>query len=102
MPVMAFGVKMRRREFIGLLGVMASGAQRARAQTQQRARQLIGVLHGTTFGEDQRLALQDGLSEVGYAEGRDYTFLVRTAENKPNLLPALATDLIDAKVSVIV
>ena len=93
---------MRRREFIGLLGVIASGAQRARAQTQQRAPQLIGVLHGATFDEDQRIALQGGLSELGYAQGRDYTFLIRTAENKPDLLPALAADLIGAKVSVIV
>ena len=80
---------MRRREFIGLLGVIASGAQRARAQTQQRVPQLIGVLHGATFNEDQRIALQGGLSELGYAQGRDYTFLIRTAENKPDCCPHL-------------
>lgn len=94
---------MRRRAVIGLLGAIAAGAARpAWTQAQQAGRRLIGVLHGTTFGDDQRLALQNGLSELGFVEGQDYSFLIRVAENKPDQLSMLAANLIGAKVAVIV
>jgi putative tryptophan/tyrosine transport system substrate-binding protein len=93
---------MRRREFIRLVGAAAAAAVPAAAWPQERAPRLVGVLHGTTFGDDQRHALQDGIAELGLAEGRDYALLVRAAENKLDQLPSLAADLIAAKVSVIV
>jgi putative tryptophan/tyrosine transport system substrate-binding protein len=90
---------MKRRAFIGFLG--AAAAWPANAWAQQRGLPLIGVLHGATFGDDQRHAVQAGLGELGYVEGRDYAMLIRAAENRLDLLPSLAADLINAKVSVI-
>jgi putative ABC transport system substrate-binding protein len=91
---------MKRREFIGLLGV-AAATWPGKARTQQRALPLVGILHGTTFGDDQRHAVQSGLAELGLVEGRDYAMLIRTAENQLDRLPSLTADLINAKVSVI-
>jgi putative ABC transport system substrate-binding protein len=100
MPSIDFGADMRRREFIRLLGV-AAAAWPAQAWAQQRGLPLIGVLHATAFGDDQHHAVQAGLGELGYVEGRDYSMLIRAAENKLDRLPFLAADLIGAKVSVI-
>ena len=91
---------MKRREFVGLLGV-AFAAWPAQVWAQQKGLPLIGVLHGTTFGDDQHRAIQAGLGEMGYVEGRDFAMLVRAAENKLDRLPSLVADLINAKVSVI-
>jgi putative ABC transport system substrate-binding protein len=91
---------MRRREFIALIGG-AAGAWPVAAWAQQRGLPSIGVLHGATFDDDQHHAVQAGLGELGYVEGRDYAMLIRAAENKLDRLPSLAADLIGAKVSVI-
>jgi len=90
---------MKRRAFIGFLG--AAAAWPANTWAQQRGLPLIGVLHSATFGDDQRHAVQAGLGELGYVEGRDYAMLIRAAENKSDQLPSLVADLISAKVSVI-
>jgi putative ABC transport system substrate-binding protein len=92
---------MRRRELIKLLGMAATFAWPSTARSQQGGIRLIGVLHSTTFGDDQLHALQTGLRELGYVQDRDYALLVRAAENKVDRLPSFAADLIGAKVSVI-
>jgi putative tryptophan/tyrosine transport system substrate-binding protein len=92
---------MRRRELIKLLGMAATFAWPSTARSQQGGIRLIGVLHSTTFGDDQLHALQTGLRELGYVQDRDYALLVRAAENKVDQLPSFAADLIGAKVSVI-
>jgi putative ABC transport system substrate-binding protein len=91
---------MKRREFIRLLGVTVA-VWPAKAWAQQKSIPLIGVLHGATFGDDQRRAVQAGLGELGYVEGRDYAMRISAAENKLDRLPSLVADLINAKVSVI-
>jgi putative ABC transport system substrate-binding protein len=47
-------------------------------------------------------ALREGLSEVGYVEGRTIALDVRWAEGKADRLPALAKDLVVSKPDVIV
>ena len=47
-------------------------------------------------------ALRQGLRELGYIEGRNITIELRTAEGKPERLPALAAELVRLKVDVIV
>ena len=91
---------MKRRAFIKLLGG-AAAALPAQAFGQQGSLPLIGVLHGATFDDDQLRAVQAGLRELGYVEGRNVAMLVRAADNKFDQLPSLAADLINARVSVI-
>lgn len=47
-------------------------------------------------------ALKEGLRELGYVEGRNYTFEVRSAEGRMERLDAAAAELVSSKVDVIV
>jgi ABC-type uncharacterized transport system substrate-binding protein len=91
---------MKRRTFIKLLGGAAT-AWSAQVFAQQGGNPLIGVLHGVTFDDDQLRAVQTGLRELGFVEGRNFAMLVRAAENKFDRLPSLAAEMINAKVAVI-
>lgn len=47
-------------------------------------------------------ALEEGLRDLGYVEGRNVSFQGRFADGKPDRLPALAADLVERNVSLIV
>jgi putative ABC transport system substrate-binding protein len=72
-------------------------------RAQQPAMPAVGFL--TSLGLNERPNLRDafrrGLSEAGYAEGRDVVIEYRFAENQHDQLPALAVDLVGRKVAVI-
>jgi putative ABC transport system substrate-binding protein len=93
---------IRRREFITLIGG-AVAAWPIAARAQQPPMPVIGFL--TTLGQNDRPSLREGfrrgLSETGYVEGRNVAIEYRFAENEPNRLPALVTDLVNRKVAVI-
>ena len=65
---------MRRREFITLLGGAAAWPLAARAQQSERMRR-IGVLSSSSAHEPTSLlrlnALQRGLQQAGWSEGRN-------------------------------
>jgi len=73
---------MKRREFITLLG--SAAAWPVVAWAQQPAIPVIGVLGSATAKawEPSVAAFLRGLSETGFAEGRDVAIEYRWAENQ--------------------
>jgi putative ABC transport system substrate-binding protein len=93
--------RLKRREFITLIGGTAAWPLTVRAQPSKVAR--IGVLYiGLADSESFKKELREGLRELGYVEGKNISFEFRSAEGKLDRLPALASELVRLKVDVIV
>ena len=90
---------MRRRDFIAALGGATVWPFAARAQQAPAA--TIGLLTALNLAEWATKAIQKGLDETGYLEGRNLTIISRSAEGQFDRLPALAADLVKSQVAVI-
>lgn len=93
---------MRRRELILILGGASAWPLTLRAQ--QPAAPAIGFLSGGSPDSFAHLvaAFHQGLAEMGFREGQNLVVEYRWAEGQYARLPALAAELVDARVPVIV
>src|SRR5690349_22927771 len=92
---------MQRREFIAFLGVATAWPLAASAQPKIVR---IGFMGNSTSALEANLvdAFREGLHELGYEEGRNIVIEYRWADGKYDQFPTLVTELIAAKVDVIV
>jgi len=94
---------LRRRDFITLLGGAAAAWPFA-ARAQQPAMPVVGFLRSTSALDSADLvaALRQGLQQTGFTEGLNIAMDYRWADGHNDRLPALATDLVSRRVTVLI
>jgi len=100
------GVRVKRREFITLLGGAAAawpGAVWAQQSATKKNFPTVGwlVTGSPTSYRHSLAAFRDGLTEAGYLEGQNIRIEYRWAEGNVGRLPELARDLVHQQVDVI-
>jgi len=90
---------MRRRDFLAVAGAAALWPDAGRTQQQP----VLGFLSSgaATARQDQVAMLFRGMAEGGYSDGKNFSVIYRWADDNYDRLPALAAELVRARVSVI-
>jgi putative tryptophan/tyrosine transport system substrate-binding protein len=93
---------VRRRALIAALGM--SAILRPHVPWAQQRQQVIGFLHGASPGAATVYldAFRRGLADAGDVEGQNVAIEFRWADGRYERLPALAAELVNRKVDVIV
>src|SRR5438046_2053924 len=96
------GACMRRRDFLGVLSdavtlPLTAGAQQP-AKTHRIAYLALLPVEDTTLAKP----FLERLQELGYIEGKNITLTYRSADGRPERLPGLAAELVQAKPDVLV
>jgi ABC-type uncharacterized transport system substrate-binding protein len=91
--------RLKRREFITLLGGAAAWPLTARAQ---QGLTLVGLLSGTQLGDGLIEAIRQGFRDGGYVEGRNLAIKYRSADGRFDRLPALANALVADSAAAII
>jgi len=99
----AWGKRMRRREFIALLGG-AAAVWPPPARAQLPVLPVVGFITGGSAETQARnlAGFRKGLNETGYVEGQNVTVEYHWLEGGYDRLPALVTDLAHRRAAVIV
>lgn len=94
--------KLKRREFITLLGSVAAAWPLA-AHAQQPKMPVVGFLSSRSPDESAGVvaAFRQGLRETGFVEGRNLAIAFRWADGRYDSLPALAAELVDLPATLI-
>src|SRR5262245_41067449 len=94
---------MKRREFIIILGgAAAAWPLAARAQQPDKTPRVGYIRAGTPNNDPYREEFVRGMRDLGYVEGRNVTYEFRHYGNDVESIPSLISDLLRAKVDVIV
>jgi putative ABC transport system substrate-binding protein len=97
---------MQRREFIALLsGVLGTWPGLAIGQQAGKVARIGLLATGSLQAPETRASMEafrSGLRELGYLEGENIAIEVRSADSKTERFPALAKELVDSNVDVIV
>jgi putative ABC transport system substrate-binding protein len=96
---MHFG-RLKRREFVTLLGGAAAWPAGARAQ--QSVLPVVGLLLSTQLDDRLIDAVRRGLKDAGYIEGRNVAIKYRSADGRFDRLPAMAAELVSDPVAAFV
>jgi ABC-type uncharacterized transport system substrate-binding protein len=95
-----------RRKIVFALGLCSIAASFAAGAQQSGKIRRIGFLYFGTresaVESGRYRAFLDGMRELGYVEGKNFTIEARFADGKSERLPDLAAELLQAKVDVIV
>ena len=93
---------VRRRTLIKLLGGVASAWPLAVLAQRSKAARIGAIYLGVADAASFTKELREGMRQLGYVEGQNLEFEFRSAEGRPERLPALASELVNLKVDVIV
>jgi len=91
---------VRRRDFIGLIGSAAALPRAARGQQTDSVVTIGFLSSGGALTPSTLGAIRQGLSEMGYIEGRNLAIDIRATEQYEQL-PLLAADLVRRRVAAI-
>jgi putative ABC transport system substrate-binding protein len=93
--------KITRRTFCSMLLALPFPAQAAQQPT--KIPRIAFLIASSLSAQSARIeAFRQGLRELGYVEGKNIVIEYPSAEEKPDRLPALVTELVRLKVDVIV
>jgi putative ABC transport system substrate-binding protein len=101
---------MNRRKFIAIVGGALAASWRSPARAQQPAKVWrIGLLAAgggispaSTPSATPSTALSQAFEELGYVEGKNATFVARSADGRIERLPGLAAEMVRLGVDVII